>query len=178
MICGLGLPQSNIRGMPINWRSPEKVFLTFFFLEHLRLCIWSLTLASSIPVLGLQRVCPRKGCPWPWIFFVSLVLASSLVSSTPLLQNMFFLKTCCSDFWIQITKLYPTVAKMALKLLILFPIPYTNAKNHFPLYQKKISETKWMWTYDRKVVAPSNTTQHWKIAEKQAKCKDPIEQRL
>ena len=58
----------------------RKTFLkTFFFGEHLRLCPWSL--ASSIPVLGLERVCPRKGCPWPRIFFVSL--ASSLVSSTP-----------------------------------------------------------------------------------------------
>ena len=55
----------------------------FFFGEHLRLCPWSLALASSIPVLGLESVCPRKGCPWPWprIFFVSLSL--SLVSSTP-----------------------------------------------------------------------------------------------
>ena len=55
----------------------------FFFGEHLRLCPWFL--ASSIPVLGLKSVCPRKGCPWPWprIFFVSLSLASSLVSSTP-----------------------------------------------------------------------------------------------
>ena len=36
-------------------------------------------------VLGLESVCPRKGCLWPWprIFFVSLALASSLVSSTP-----------------------------------------------------------------------------------------------
>ena len=45
---------------------------------------------SSIPVLGLESVCPRKGCPWPWpgIFFVSLALASSLVSSTPpLIKN-------------------------------------------------------------------------------------------
>ena len=57
----------------------------FFFGEHLRLCPWSLALASSIPVFGLESVCPRKGCPWPWlrIFFVSLALASSLVSSTP-----------------------------------------------------------------------------------------------
>ena len=39
-----------------------------FFLEHLRLCPWSL--ASSIPVLGLESVCPRKGCPWPRIFFL------------------------------------------------------------------------------------------------------------
>ena len=60
----------------------QKKFLkTFFFGEHLRLCPWFLALASSIPVFGLERVCPRKGCPWPWIFFVSL--ASSLVSSTP-----------------------------------------------------------------------------------------------
>ena len=51
----------------------------------MRLCPWCLALASSIPVLGLERVCPRKGCPWPWsrIFFVSLALALSLVSSTP-----------------------------------------------------------------------------------------------
>ena len=51
----------------------------------MRLCPWSLALASSIPVLGLESVCPRKGCPWPWprIFYVSLALASSLVSSTP-----------------------------------------------------------------------------------------------
>ena len=46
----------------------------FFFGEHLRLCPWSLALASSIPVLGLESVCPRKDCPWPRIFFVSLVL--------------------------------------------------------------------------------------------------------
>ena len=30
---------------------------------------WSL--ASTIPVLGLERVCPRKVGPWPWIFFLS-----------------------------------------------------------------------------------------------------------
>ena len=55
------------------------------------LCPWSLALASSIPVLGLESVCPRKGCPWPWprIFFVSLALASSLVSSTPPLVAKF-----------------------------------------------------------------------------------------
>ena len=41
-------------------------------MKHLRLCPWSLALASSIPVLGLESVCPRKGCPWPRIFFVSL----------------------------------------------------------------------------------------------------------
>ena len=65
-------------------------FIFLFFGEHLRLCPWSLALASSIPVLGLESVCPRKGCPWPWprIFFVSLALAlaSSLVSSTPSLM--------------------------------------------------------------------------------------------
>ena len=57
-----------------------------FFLEHLR--VVSLASASSIPVLGLERVCPRKVGSWPWprIFFVSLAFASSLVSSTPPLQ--------------------------------------------------------------------------------------------
>ena len=55
----------------------------------MRLCPWSLALASSTPVLGLERFCPRKGCPWPWprIFFVSLALASSRVSSTPPLSK-------------------------------------------------------------------------------------------
>ena len=38
--------------------------MAFFFGEHLRLCPWSLAL--SIPVLGVERVCPRKGCSWPW----------------------------------------------------------------------------------------------------------------
>ena len=51
-----------------------KNFCEVFFGEHLRLCPWSLALASSIPVLGLESVCPRKGCPWPWawlwIFFL------------------------------------------------------------------------------------------------------------
>ena len=58
---------------------------TFFFWRALALVSLSLALALSIPVLGLESVCPRKGCPWPWprIFFVSLALASSLVSSTP-----------------------------------------------------------------------------------------------
>ena len=32
----------------------------------MRLCPWSLALTSSIPVLGLESVCPRKGCPWLW----------------------------------------------------------------------------------------------------------------
>ena len=61
--------------LEIVWKKNLKPF----FLEHLRLCPWSL--ASSILVLGLERV-----WPWPRIFFVSLTLASSLVSSTPLLQ--------------------------------------------------------------------------------------------
>ena len=67
--------------------------LFFFFLESTcALFPWSLALASSIPVLGLESVCPRKGCPWPWprIFFVSL--ASSLVSSTPPLTSTIVLK--------------------------------------------------------------------------------------
>ena len=73
-----------------------KIFVkTFFFGEHLRLCPWSL--ASSIPVLGFESVCPRKDCPCPWprIFFVSL--ASSLVFSTPpLVIYIFFFYSLAS----------------------------------------------------------------------------------
>ena len=61
----------------------------------MRLCPWSLALASSIPVLVLERVCPRKGFPWPWpwIFFVSLALY--LVSSTPPLLNSLISVLAC-----------------------------------------------------------------------------------
>ena len=59
-------------------RSPEKIFWKpifleiawkkilrpFFFLKTLA----PVSLALSIPVPGLERVCPRKGCPWFWIF--------------------------------------------------------------------------------------------------------------
>ena len=49
------------------WRSPKKFLwrrFFFFFLEST--CAWSLAL--SIPVLGLECVCPRKSCPWLRIF--------------------------------------------------------------------------------------------------------------
>ena len=37
------------------WRSPKKIFKDlFFFLENIFAC-----------ALGLEAVCPRKGCPWP-----------------------------------------------------------------------------------------------------------------
>ena len=56
----------------------KKFFEDLFFSEHLRLCPWSL--ASSIPVLGLESVYPRKNSPWPRLF---VYVATSLVSSTP-----------------------------------------------------------------------------------------------
>ena len=49
----------------IAWKS---VLKTFFLGKHLRLCPWCLALALSIPVLGLERVCSRKGCSWPRAF--------------------------------------------------------------------------------------------------------------
>ena len=64
VICGLGLPNQKF------WLRLEiedclkNFFEDFFFLRTLAAV--SLVLASSIPVLGLERVCPRKGCPWPW----------------------------------------------------------------------------------------------------------------
>ena len=46
----------------------------------MRLCPWSLVLAlRCIPVLGLERICLRKGCLWP--------RTSNLVSSTPPLSG-------------------------------------------------------------------------------------------
>ena len=56
---------------------------------------------QPFPVLGLERVCPRKVCPWPWprIFFV--YLASSLVSLIkPVLSSiiLFFSSAARSSF--------------------------------------------------------------------------------
>ena len=60
--------------------------------HHLeKLCSWSFALASTIPVLGLERAGPRKVGPWSWSrnFFESLalLLASKVVSSTPTLMT-------------------------------------------------------------------------------------------
>ena len=74
-----------------------KIFVkTFFFLESTCACVlgswpWPrafLSLASRVSVLGKAVLGLGLGFflgPWPWprIFFVSLALASSLVSSTP-----------------------------------------------------------------------------------------------
>ena len=46
--------------MTFFWRKPEKKFWRPFF--------WR-TLAPVSLVLGLERVYPRKGCPWPWLGF-------------------------------------------------------------------------------------------------------------
>ena len=81
VICGLDLSNQKFWLRLQIGDCPKKFFEDLFFWKTLA----ALSLASSIPVLGLERVCPRKGCPWPWprVFFVSLALASSLVSSTP-----------------------------------------------------------------------------------------------
>ena len=64
VICGLGLPNQTFWLRLQIGDCLKNFFEDLFFGKHLRLCPWSLT--SSIPVLGLEWVCPRKGCPWPW----------------------------------------------------------------------------------------------------------------
>ena len=46
-------------------------------------CPWSLALASTISVPGLESICPPKVDPWPGIFFETLALASKAVPSAP-----------------------------------------------------------------------------------------------
>ena len=70
----------------------KKIFLKTLFCEHLRLCTCSL--ASSIPVLGLERVCPRKSCPWPWIFLCHWPGPRALCPRLHL-RFLFFLVYCC-----------------------------------------------------------------------------------
>ena len=60
------------------------------------LCRWSLALATTIPVLGPERVCSRKVGPWPRVFFSSpgLGLEGCVLDSTcdkiPLENKTFF----------------------------------------------------------------------------------------
>ena len=51
----------------LKFREQFAIFLSedLFFENTDELCPWFLVLASSIPVLGLESVCPRKVGPWP-----------------------------------------------------------------------------------------------------------------
>ena len=111
------------------------------------MCPWSLALASSIPVLGLESVCPRKGCPWPWpwprIFFVSLALAlaSSLVSSTPPLVRM--------------TKLLQSVCELKNAIRELFLLPNRKRKcnlKHFNDFRKKYKYKIFSFEFKQKYI--------------------------
>ena len=80
VICDLGLPNQKFwvrQGIEDRLKKNLKTFFRR-----------TLAPVSLVLGLGLERFCPRKGCPWPRIFFVSLALASSLVSSTPLLVQI------------------------------------------------------------------------------------------
>ena len=69
----------------------KKIFENFFRLKKIlkTFFLWR-TLTSVSLVLGLERV-----CPWPRNFFVSLALASSLVTTTPpLTVTITFCTTC------------------------------------------------------------------------------------
>ena len=56
----------------------RRPFFSFFLFSEntCAMCPWSLALASSIPVVGLEMVCPWKvsSLPWPRIFFCVLSL--------------------------------------------------------------------------------------------------------
>ena len=78
-------PEKNFEDLFVGDRL--KFFLKTFFIffgEHFRLFPWSLVLSSSIHVLGLERVCPQKACPWPWLrmFFCVLGLEPCVLDST------------------------------------------------------------------------------------------------
>ena len=99
-----------------------------------------MSLASSIPVLGLESVCSRKGCPWPWprIFLVSLALASSLVSSTPPLLNANFdkLNELLTNYDILLDII--AISETKLKLLQVY-----NAKLSEYHFYHKGTTTRW-----------------------------------
>ena len=57
-------------GECLNFRGKLAIYLRedpfFWGGNTCAVCPWSLAFASSIPVLGLERVCLRKVGPWPW----------------------------------------------------------------------------------------------------------------
>ena len=59
MICGLGLPNQKFWVRQWIGDRLKKILKTFFWRT-----LVTVSLASSIPVLGLERFCPRNGCPW------------------------------------------------------------------------------------------------------------------
>ena len=74
----------------------KKNFSRLFFssVEHLRLTVsFVLGLSLEYSCLGIERICPRKGCPWPriflwpwpWVVFCS-VLEPYVLDSTSALQ--------------------------------------------------------------------------------------------
>ena len=72
----------------------------------------SLVLASSIPVLGLERICPRKGCPWPRIFCV-LGLEPCVHDSTSIYYNKVKIRSDAYDF----THIKDRVLKLIISFL-------------------------------------------------------------
>ena len=81
-------------------KSAKTFFLVSSSRDRLKKNLWRpfflRTLASVSLVLGLERV-----CPWPWNFFVSLAMASSLVSSTPRLILVTYKTRHCNNQYIQ-----------------------------------------------------------------------------
>ena len=123
--------------LEIAWKIFVKTFFFFFLESTCALCPWSLALASSILVLGLESVCPRKGCPWPWpwprIFFVSLALAlaSSLVSSTPPLVARLLMLHFVTTLWTVVLVIPKYLTRMSSKAgnflhddLVFHPLAY------------------------------------------------------
>ena len=118
--------------------------------------LFPLSLASSIPVLGLEKVCPRKGCPWPWpqIFFVSLdlVLASSLGLCPRLhlcLFNYFELAPACDKLL--------TIARQLIEKCYLVPI---QTKRNYAVYKVFFS---FFWTVFIKLAQRCNYLVGFKI---------------
>ena len=81
----------------IFWKTPQNLFEDLFFWRALALAFLILGLGVEHSYPSLERVCPWKGCLWPWprTFFVFLALAWSLVSSTPRLVNVISVLSLC-----------------------------------------------------------------------------------
>ena len=138
VICGLGLPQSKILATPIKWRVPEKLFLkTFFFGEHLRLCPWSLSLASSIPSLASRvSVLEKAVLGLASDFFCVLGLEPCVLDSTSVVNKLsrFFANQALRHQSIQ----FLSQCAEFKRIFLIFSETRQSSKKIFLLWDQKI----------------------------------------
>ena len=81
-----------------------------------KLC--SRSLASTISVLDLERVCLRKVGPWPRILYESLALASNVLSPTPPLLVVLIIDCVNIERYLYLLNNFPSFFIILVKIKV------------------------------------------------------------